>query len=163
MGNVVQDWIESDKKLYRLLEKIENSNLSIVEQAELAMDRLCKLLDIPKMPDDTSRYEKFYEENNIEERRSVFEENALLKYVYPEEDPRSILVTAVYSVKHLVGVDLDEILEKEFGKDFSGNYVVGYRGNGVNGEIVFPQKEEKSWVDLGCFMVKKIVHPKSDE
>jgi hypothetical protein len=161
MENVVQNWIGSDRELYRLLEGIENSDLSKIEQAELAMDKLCSMFDLPKMPDDTLRYEEYYKENDVEEKRSVFEENALLKYIYPNEDPRQILVTAVYSVKNFVGVDLDEILLAEFGDDFSDDYVVGYRGNGVHGEIVFPQKEGKSWVDLGCFMAIKIVRLKN--
>lgn len=156
MENPVQAWINSDKKLYALLEQFENSGLTILEQAEL-----CLMFDLPKMPEDKSRYEQFYQENDIEEGRSVFEENALLKYFNPDEDIRSILITAVYSVKNFVGIDLNDIVEKEFDENFTADYVIAFRGSGVEGEIVFPQKEGKNWIDLGCFMAIKMVQLKN--
>lgn len=160
MENPIQTWIESDKKLSGLINEIENSELSDKDQAELAMDKLCHMFDLPKMPEDTSRYEDYYEKNEIDEGRSVFQEYALLKYFYPEEDPRSLILWAVYNLVHLIGVDIDEILIKEFGEDFPDGCLVGYRRNGIDGEIVFPQKEGKNWFDLGCIAATKIVKPK---
>lgn len=157
MENPIQTWIESNKELSDLLDRIENSELSNHEQAELAMEKLCSMFDLPKMPEDTSRYEDYYEKNGIDEWRSIFEENALLKYFYPEEDPRSLVLTAVYNLKHQIGVDLDEVLINEFGEDFPDGCLIGYKGHGIDGEVVFPQKEGKSWVELGCITATKIV------
>lgn len=157
MENPVQLWIQSNEQLARLLEEIETSGLPESKQAELALDKLCEMLDLPKTPADLERYADYYQKHQIDEPRSVFEENALLNYLYPEEDPRGILLAAVYNVKHHLGVDLDEIAAKEFGADFPDGCLVGIKGNGIYGEVVFPQKEGKSWVDLGCITVTKIV------
>ncbi|MCE2612315.1 hypothetical protein LVD13_04965 [Flavobacteriaceae bacterium D16] len=157
MKNPIQDWIDSNNEVTDILNKIENSELSPHDQAELAMDKLCALLDLPKMPEDTTRYEDFYEKNGIEECRSVFVENALLKYFHPNEDPRSLIITAIYNVNNMIGVDLDEVVIKEFGEKFTGDCIIGYRGNGIDGEVVFPQKEGKNWVDLGCIAANKII------
>ncbi|NKI31044.1 hypothetical protein [Croceivirga thetidis] len=158
MKNPIQNWIDSNKEVKDILKEIENSKISPSDQAELAMDKLCSLLDLPKMPEDTSRYEDFYEKNGIEESRSVFQENALLKYFHPEEDPRSLIITAIYNLKNLIGVDLDEVIVREFGEKFKDDYLIGFKGNGIDGEIVFPQKEGKSWFDLGCITVTKIIN-----
>ncbi|WP_299399119.1 hypothetical protein [uncultured Gelidibacter sp.] len=157
MENPIQTWIESDKKVSDLINEIENSELSEQAQAELAMDKLCLMFDLPKMPEDTSRYEDYYEENEIDDARSVFQEYALLKYFYPEQDPRSLILWAVYNLIHLIGVDIDEILINEFGEDFPDDCIVGYRGKGIDGEIVFPLKEGKNWFELGCIAATKIV------
>lgn len=161
MENPIQNWVESDQKLSELIKEIENSELSERAQANLAMERLCLMFDLPKMPEDKSRYEDYYEKNEIDERRSVFEEYALLKYCYPEEDPRALILFAVYNLIHLIGVDIDEILISEFGENFPDNCIVGYRGFGIDAEVVFPQKEGKSWFDLGCIAATKIVKSKN--
>jgi hypothetical protein len=157
MENTMQAWIESNKELSKLINEIENSELSERAQAELAMDKFCLMFDLPKMPEDKSRYEGYYEKNEIDDGRSVFEEFALLKYCYPEEDIRALVLCAVYNLTHLIGVDIDEMLINEFGENFPDNCIVGYRGVGIDAEIIFPQKEGKSWFDLGCIAVTKIV------
>jgi len=156
----MQTWIESNKELSNLINEIESSELSERAQAELAMGKFCLMFDLPKMPEDTSRYKDYYKKNDIDEGRSVFEEFALLKYCYPEEDPRALILCAVYNLIHLIGVDIDEILINEFEENFPDNCIVGYRGIGIDAEVIFPQKEGKSWFDLGCISINKIVKPK---
>ncbi|MDX1286185.1 MAG: hypothetical protein R3182_14280, partial [Draconibacterium sp.] len=146
-----------DKKLYDLLVEIQSMEKSENEQAEIAFNRLCELYDLPKMPNDTEKYESYYEDNNILNPRSVFEEHALLKFMEPNDDPRGIVLSAVYHVKNNVGVDYQDIALKEFGKKIPKDLQIGIQGSGINGIVVFPHKEGKSWFDLGCIVNTKLI------
>ncbi|MFC2186509.1 hypothetical protein [Peijinzhouia sedimentorum] len=152
MENPIEKWINEDEQLYDLVVEIQTMEKSEFEQAEILFNRLCELYDLPKMPYDTEKYETFYEDNGILNPRSVFEEHALLKFLEPNDDPRGIVLSAVYHVKNNVGIDYQEVAEKEFGTKVPKGLQIGIKGSGVNGIVVFPQKEGKSWFDLGCII-----------
>tara|TARA_A100000171_G_scaffold39305_1_gene38912 strand:- start:1350 stop:1826 length:477 start_codon:yes stop_codon:yes gene_type:complete len=156
MENPIQAWINEDKTLSDLLVEIQSLNITVLEQAEVAFDKLCELYDLPKMPEDIEKYKAFFEEKGIEEPSSVFEEHALLKFLEPNNDPRGLVLTAVYHVKKGLRVDYEEIAEKEFGKNIPKDLQIGIRGTGIQGEVVFPTIENKSWIELGCVVNAKL-------
>ena len=138
-----QDWVNQDEILGSLLIEIESmTEKTIIEQAEFAFHRICELYDLPKMPEDLERYSEYYDENDIDEPRSVFEEVALIKFLEPNDDPRGIVLAATFNVKHNIGVDLKEIMKMSFGKP-----KFGIKGEGINSEIVFIGENE-NWIDL---------------
>ena len=157
MENLIEKWINEDKQLYDLVVEIQSMDKSEIEQAEIAFIRLCELYDLPKMPVDTKRYESYYDENDISNPRSVFEEHALIKFMDPNNDPRGMVLSAVYNVKNNVGVDYNHVAEIEFENEIPKDLQIGIKGNGIDGTVLFPQKEGKSWVDLGCIVLNKLI------
>ena len=153
--NLIDNWINNDRKLYDLIIEIESTNKSLVEQAEMAFEKLAKLYNIPRMPSDINDEEFDYDEDL--ELRSLFEEHALIKFLTEKnEDPRGIVLSAAFHLLNDYRVDLFQVAEKEFGKKIPEECKIGIKGDGYNGEIVFPQKESKSWVDLGCVIMTQI-------
>lgn len=131
--NPVQDWINEDIKLSELLIKIQEiPGKTVFEQAEIAFDRVCELYDLPKMPEDLEKHHAYYEENNIVEPRSVYEEAALMRFLEPDDDPRGIVLAAIFNVKNNIGVDVKEVMKKSNGKS-----KFGIRGEKINTEIIF--------------------------
>ncbi|MBT8297719.1 MAG: hypothetical protein KJO52_05240 [Maribacter sp.] len=149
MENPIQQWISSDKKLSDLLVEIQSMNKTPVEQAEIAFDRLCEMYELPKMPEDL-------ENNGTEYERSVFEEHSLLKFLAPNDDPRGLVLSSIYHLWKNLVVDYQDIAEKEFGSNIPENCQIEIKGEGINGQVVFPSKEGKSWFDLGCIVNTKL-------
>lgn len=127
MNNPIQIWINEDKRLSDLIVEIQSKDLSVEQQAELAFHKLSDLYDLPKMPEDIEKYEAFYEEKGIEEPSSVFEEHTLLKFLEPNNDPRGLVLTAVYHVKNGLRVDYEDIAKKEFGKNIPKDLQIGIK------------------------------------
>jgi hypothetical protein len=153
--NLVQNWIETDKNLFKLITEIESEINSYNEQAEVAFERLSKLYNIPRMPVDVPE-EEFEDEDEFD-KRSLFEEHALIKYLAEEnEDPRGIVLSAAFHLLNDYRIDLFQVAEKEFGQNIPEKCKIGIIGEGFNGEVVFPQKEYKSWFELGCKIMKQI-------
>jgi hypothetical protein len=153
--NLVQNWIETDKNLFKLITEIESEFNSYHEQAEVAFERLSKLYNIPRMPVDVLEDE--FEDEDEFDKRSLFEEHALIKYLAKEnEDPRGIVLSAAFHLLNDYRVDLFQVAEKEFGQNIPAKCKIGIIGEGFNGEVVFPQKESKSWFELGCKIMKQI-------
>ena len=130
------DWINSDKKLHNLLTEIEATKKSPLEQAEIGFDKLAELYKIPKMPNDVP--------DNDDNGISLFEEHALIKFLEDEKtDPRGFVLSATYHLLNGITVDLNEVIKKEFGNNAPENCKIGIKGNGFNGEVIFPQKEKR--------------------
>ncbi|MNR24158.1 hypothetical protein D3C85_1412230 [compost metagenome] len=119
----------------------------------MAFNELSNLYDLPKMPEDLIRYEAYYENNGITDPRSVYEEAALLKFLEPNDDPRGIVLLAIYHVKHAIGVNLHDVFKKNSGK-LSRNSKLGIKGKSINTLIVFI-KDNESWCDLDYKVVLK--------
>jgi hypothetical protein len=157
--NLVQNWIDTDKNLSNLITEIETEFNSFTEQAEIAFERLSKLYNIPRMPEDVAEdeFEDDDESDGVSDKRSLFEEHALIKYLADEnEDPRGIVLSAAFHLLNDYRVDLFQVAEKEFGENIPKNCKIGITGEGFNGNVVFPQKETKSWFELGCKIMKQI-------
>ena len=158
--NPVEDWINSDKKLNDLINEIESTDKTLTEKAEIAFEKLCVLYEIPRMPNDMEEEESDEDDNDFDDvtdQRSLFEEHALIKYLADEnEDPRGMVLSAAFHLLNDYRVDLFQVAEKEFGQNIPEKCKIGIKGEGYNGEIVFPQKESISWFDLGCKIMKQI-------
>jgi hypothetical protein len=157
--NLIQNWINTDKTLSNLIFEIESTQKSLIEQAELAFEALSKLYNIPRMPIDINdeEFDDDEELDGVTDQRSLFEEHALIKYLASEnEDPRGIVLSAAFHLLNDYRVDLFQVAEKAFKKNIPEKCKIGIKGEGIMGEIVFPQKESKSWFELGCVIMKQI-------
>ena len=86
-----------------------------------------------------------------EEKRSLFEEFTYLKYFSDDgEDLRPVVLLAAWNILNGMNVDLMRIAKKEFGTNIPEECQIAIRGEGINGEVVFPQNECKSWNYLVC-------------
>ena len=148
--NLIEKWINTDKKLYNLITEIESLDISLVEKAAIAFEKLAKLYNIPRMPEDIL-------DDEDENKRSLFEEHALIKFMADEnEDPRGMVLSAAFHLLNDYRVDLFQVAEKGFGKRIPEICKIGIRGEGYYGEVVFPQKEAQSWTGLGCVVMTQI-------
>jgi len=155
MENPIQEWINEDDELYNLIIEIQSSNKPPTQQAELAFNKLCKLYDIPKMPEDVITIE--HNSENTNESRSLFEEHALLKFLAPEEeDPRGIVLSAAHNILHNRLVNYYEIAKKECDNEIPEVCQIGVSGNGYSSKVIFFQKETQNWEDLGCLTIASI-------
>lgn len=150
MDNPIEKWIENDSQLYNMICEIESTKKSNHEMAGMAFQKISELYRIPKMPSDIiSSDEAEYE--GEEEKRSLFEEFTYLKYFSEEgEDLRPVVLVTAWNLLNGRNVDLLQIAKKEFGENLPDEVQIAIRREGINGEIVFPQKEGKSWYHLGC-------------
>jgi len=48
--------------------------------------------------------------------RSVYEETVLLKFLEPNDDPRGVVLLAIYHVKYAIGVSLHDVFKENPGK-----------------------------------------------
>lgn len=146
LATLVQQWIEEDEQLSKVLVDIEESGLLSEEQAEMAFHRISDMYGLPKMPDDI----EYNDEDDDEEPTSVYQELGLIKYLAPkDDDPRGLVLLAIYFVKNRLHADESEI-------DKSSISGIGYRGENSEVELVLVQKGQ-SWVELGCKLFTKTV------
>lgn len=143
-----EQWTTGNQVLNEQLVKIQGMDCGPLKQAEFAFKELSSLYDLPLMPEDLERYEAFFKSKGITEPRSVYEEAALLKYLSPDDDPRGIVLFAVYNVKHGMGIDIRDVFKKN-AKKVLKNSRLGIIGEGINTSIIFI-KENDNWFDLGC-------------
>ena len=122
--------------------EIEQTGLSIEEQAQLAFNKISDLYNIPKLPEHIEDDSKF--------ETSVYQELGILKYQDSNKnDPRGLVLFAIYLVKNGLHADDSEI-------DKSSISGIGYRGENSEVELVLVQKGQ-SWVELGCKLFTKTV------
>jgi len=150
-----EQWIQNDQKLNDLLVKIHSTEKSAFQQAEIAFNELSDLYDLPKMPEDLDRYEAYYESNGVTDPRSVYEEAALLKFLEPNDDPRGVVLLAIYHVEHAIGVNLLHVFKKN-SKKLPKNPQLGIKGEGINTSIIFIKDSER-WYDLDCKVMLQLL------
>jgi hypothetical protein len=155
MVNKIQEWINEDDNLYKLILEIQSSDNNPNRQAEIAFNKLCELYSVPKMPEDVIT---IVQDSAITyDPRSLFEEYALLKFLAPEnEDPRGLILSATYNILHNNLVDYYEIAQKEYNNELPNVCQIGVSGNGLNSKVIFFQKETKNWEDLGCLTIASV-------
>lgn len=145
--NLIQQWIDSDKELSDMLVEIQNLNISINEQVEVAFHKISDFYGLPKMPEDIEHLndEKF-------EQTSVYEQYGLLKFLHNvDEDLRGILLSAIYFVKNGYVTDINEVYKKYYSTNKLPIGGIGFKNSNSNVELVFVKKGE-SWFNLGCKM-----------
>lgn len=151
----IENWLNTDKNLQELIAEIEATVESSVDKAEMAFEKLSSQYKIPRMPNDINEEDKDFDIRA--DSRSLFEEHALIKYLSDsDEDPRGLVLSAAFNLSKGYRVDYMAVAEKEFGKTLPAKCRIAIKGDGFNGQVVFPQKETKSWIDLGCKIMKQI-------
>ncbi len=145
--NPIQSWVENDSRLLSILNEINETNLPIDEQAEMAFHRISELYHLPKLPEDAQELA----ETTGEEVISVYQELGLVKFQEPDEDIRGLVLVALYNVLNKVTVDLDEIYKRANMKKERG---ICYKGENSRVTISFLE-ENVSWFDADCKLYLK--------
>lgn len=149
--NVIVKWINEDKKLQDMITEIELTEKSLVEKAEEGFEKLCLNYNIPRMPENLYHDDNDESSSYEDKKRSLFEEHAYIKYLSEgKEDPRGLVLSAAYHLLNGYQIDLEQIAKRAFGKKIPKECLIALRGDGYHGEVVFPEKEGKSWTELGC-------------
>lgn len=152
----IGEWIVANKKLHKILSKIEKSTNSIEKQAEKIFHRVSKLYGIPKYPEDVDDEKPI---NGHIVNLSLYEQIGFLKYLEPEPEKLAInTITAIFFIVNGNEVDLSFVYEKYKSKGGNKNEIsgFGFRNEDVKVELVFVKKGE-SWFDLGCKYFTKTV------
>src|SRR6187431_1268048 len=88
-NNPIDEWYGSDEKLKEIIDSLSFSNKSPEEQAREAFYQIANLYELHKFPDDITEDDyKTYEEEGIDDPRTVFEEIGIIRYLEPDDDPR---------------------------------------------------------------------------
>ncbi|KNB60372.1 DUF1963 domain-containing protein [Chryseobacterium sp. Hurlbut01] len=149
----LQEWIDTDKKLSAMLVEIQEMPISVEEQAEVAFHRISEAYNVPKTPQDID----FENEEGIE-RTSVYQHLGLIRYLEPDDDPRGLVLSAIFFAKENLEVDYDLVFAKAQNEGIRREEItgIGFLGENYNVKIVFVKNTE-SWFDLGCSFFTKIV------
>src|SRR5688572_18132391 len=100
-GNPLDDWYNNDEKLRSIIDSLGVSNKSPEEQAKEAFYKISKLYKLHEFPDDITEEDyKNYEDEGINNPRSVFEEVGIIRYLEPQDDPRGVVLFALYNIKN---------------------------------------------------------------
>lgn len=155
----LQEWIDTDKKLSAMLVEIQEMPISVEEQAEVAFHKISEAYNIPKTPQDID----FENEDNNEEEiepTSVYQHLGLIRYLEPDDDPRGLVLSAIFFAKENLEVDYDVVFAKAQNEGISREEItgIGFLGENYKVKIVFVKNTE-SWFDLGCSFFIKIVEP----
>ena len=62
--NPIKEWVDSDAELAKTLVEIEETNLSLKEQAKIAFHKISTMYGVPEMPEDVVYND---EDDNAEE------------------------------------------------------------------------------------------------
>ena len=147
--NAVQNWINTDSELSNLLVEIEQMTDDVFQQAEIAFHKVSEKYNVAKMPTDIDENYDDLEPEVYVDPSSVYEQLGYLKFLYPHDDIRSLVMLAIYFVKDDFVADIDEVLQIKYGDNPPEYLGFGFKGINTNVELVFVTKNE-SWFDLGC-------------
>ncbi len=156
--NPILKWLQSDQTLCNIINQIDAGGNSFEEQALASFHQLAEHYDLPKYPGTfTDKHYSFFEQLGINEPRSVFEEATILKYLDPDDDPRGLVMVALYGVKNGLFTDINECAKKHFGPNkIPKEYTVCLVGDGYAGQLHFLQAGE-SWFELGARSAIKVI------
>ena len=157
--NPIEDWYNSDEQIKNIIDRLSSSGMTNEEQAIAAFEEISVAFDLPKYGHSfTDAHYARYEELGMESPRSVFEEAAVIRYMEPDEDPRGIVILALYNVHNGIQLPIEECAEKYFGgKDkIPTQYMVCFLGENIDGKLHFLEPGE-SWIDLGARSAMQII------
>jgi len=158
-NNPIVDWINTDEKLRAIIERLNDSGLSEKEQADIAFDEISDVYGLHKYPESfTEEDYKRFEEQGIDDPRSVYEEVGIIHYLEPNDDPRGIVLFAIYNIKNGFKMDIKEAAKKHFKgkKKIPAEYMIYYLGDKSSTMMYFLEKG-KRWVDTGAKYASKII------
>lgn len=147
--NPLQEWIDTDVKLSKILKEIENQTSSEKEQANIAFHRLCEEYRLSKYPDDIDDREMIQvADYHFYSPISVYEQLGIIRFNNKKEkDIKSQVLTAIFLVKNKFEFVFDEEFDEFMGEGELLGF--GYKGEGIGVEMI-PVKVGESWFDLGC-------------
>jgi hypothetical protein len=160
--NPLDIWYSKDKKLREIIDNLSNSGKSAFDQARDAFYQLSDIYGLPKYPSDINEGDyKKYEEEGIDNPRTVFEEVGILRYLEPDDDPRGVVLCALYNIKNRTYVDIKNCAERHFGgkKNIPPSYMVYYTGQDADSKLNFLNEGEQ-WTKDGVKYASKIVNRK---
>jgi hypothetical protein len=159
MENPLLKWLEDDEKLRDIIETIKSTAQNIEEESKTAFYKISEAYNTPKFPDSfTQEVYEYYESIGILNPTSVFEEVGKLRFLYPEDDPRGMVLMGVYNVKNNMTIDINECALKYFGskKKIPNEYMIYYTGNDFDSQLHFLPNGE-SWTKPGVKYAAKIL------
>lgn len=153
----LEEWVDSDQNLNEKTTELFESNLPVEAQAREAINYLIKNHNLPEMPLDLEDRVGVEVEDTSYQPVSIYEQIAQLKFANPENnDPRYLVLTSAYLIKHRLSIDFSAQL-----KAFLGNSELlglGYRGEDILAAELIPVKKGESWVELKCnYFTKEVV------
>lgn len=155
-NNYLQDWIDSDAPLRKLLATIDEEETTDIEKARKAFYALADLYNLPKFPDDIEdREEIMVKADHFYEPVSMYEVLAKVKFAEKNLlNIKSNVLTAAYLIinyaEPLIDDELEEYLNEEELEGF------GYKGEDVGVELI-PIKYGENFNDLGCtYFIKEV-------
>ena len=162
--NPIVVWYQKDKQLSDLLVSIDEQQLSEEESGREAFYQVSALYKLPKFPEDIVAVEEDdlqaeeYDEKDEEEPRSVFEEIALARFLFPEDEYRGIVMFALHNIYHKSYIPYDEVAAQFFGNhaDIPDNYFLYFFGKDVAATVKLDIGEQ-SWVEAGVRFMMKII------
>jgi hypothetical protein len=155
----IGDWYNSDEKVKNIIDRLSSSGMTNEEQAAAAFEEMSDAFDLPKYGHNfTDAHYAHYEELGMDTPRSVFEEAAIIRYLEPDDDPRGVVMLAIYHVYNGIQVPMEECAEKHFGGKgkIPQQYMVCFLGENVDGKLHFLDQGE-SWMELGARSAMQII------
>lgn len=149
--NPIEEWYKKDKRLSDLLVSIDEQNLSDEDAAKQAFYKVTELYKLPKFPEDVDT-------ENDEESRSVFEEMAILKFMFPDDELKGIVMLAAYNTYTKEFVSIDEAASIHYNgyENIPKEYFVYYFGKDIDARIEFDIKGQ-SWIEAGAIKLQKVI------
>lgn len=153
----LEEWVDSDQNLNEKTTELFESNLPVEEQAREALTYLIKNYSLPEMPLDLEDRVGVVVAGANYQPISIYEQIAQLKFANPENnDPRYLVLTSAYLIKHGLAIDFSDQLQAFLGK--SELLGLGYRGEDILEAELIPVKKGESWFELGCtYFTKEMV------
>jgi hypothetical protein len=148
----LQKWILENQKLSALLVEIQNMDISVQDQAEMAFHRVSEMFKLPKSPTDIN----YGIENEID-KKSVYEMLGLKKLVSLGDDPRAQVLSSIYYIINNISIDIEGFLEENFGENLSQISGIGFKGENSDVMAIIVGKNE-SWSDLGCTLFTQSIY-----
>jgi hypothetical protein len=143
--NPIEEWYKKDQRLNELLVSIDQQSLPDEEAARQAFYKVSELYNLPKFPGEVD-----------ENGRSVFEEMAIGKYIFPNDELKGVVMLAIYNVFINEYITMDEAAAIFYNShdEIPDEYFVYYFGKDVDARIEF-DIGGKTWIEAGCTFMQK--------
>lgn len=138
--NPIDLWYSSDEELKGIIDALSVSGKSPDDQAKDAFYMLSDIYQLHRFPNDITEDDfRKYKEEGIDNPRTVFEEVGILRYLEPDDDPRGVILCALYNIKNRTYVDINFCAERHFGnrENIPLSYMIYYTGQDVDSKLCF--------------------------
>ena len=152
----MEEWVNSEPDLNKKTSELFESDLPIEIQAIEVLQYLVQVYTLPQTPLDIDNGEEESDQDSSYSPISLFELIAQLKFADPENnDPRYLVMTASYLLKHKLVIDISQEMGEYLGDDELLGF--GYKGEDIFAAELVPVRKGESWSELGCrFFIKEV-------